>query len=101
MNSRPDLLLELLQYSLPEMQICSIHDARKEDDIRLSIDAHGVRLDVSARDNTGRTIDVEMQMKDEKNIPRRMRYYSGAIEQTILEKSMDYSSTTSIDIRTG
>ena len=94
MTSRPDLLLELLQYSLPEMQICSIHDTRKEDDIRLSIDAHGVRLDVSARDNTGRTIDVEMQMKDEKNIPRRMRYYSGAIDQTILEKGMNYSSLT-------
>ena len=94
MTSRPDLLLELLQYCLPEMQICSIHDTRKEDDIRLSIDAHGVRLDVSARDNTGRTIDVEMQMKDEKNIPRRMRYYSGAIDQTILEKSMDYSRLT-------
>ena len=76
------------------MQICSIHDTRKEDDIRLSIDAHGVRLDVSARDNTGRTIDVEMQMKDEKNIPRRMRYYSGAIDQAILEKSMDYSKLT-------
>ena len=94
MTSRPDLLLELLQYCLPEMQICSIHDTRKEDDIRLSIEAHGVRLDVSARDNAGRTIDVEMQMKDEKNIPRRMRYYSGAIDQTILEKGMNYSSLT-------
>ena len=43
------------------------------------------------RDNAGRTIDVEMQLKDEKNVPRRMRYYSGAIDQTILEKGMDYS----------
>ena len=32
-----------------------------------------------------------MQMRDEKNIPRRIRYYEGAIDQTILEKGENYS----------
>ena len=45
MASNPDLFLELLQVSLPEMHIRSITDVRKEVDIKLSIDAHGVRLD--------------------------------------------------------
>ena len=90
MTSRPDLLLELLQYSLPEMQIQSICDARREVDVKLSIDAHGVRLDVAVHDNTGRMIDVEMQLKDEKNIPYRMRYYFGAVDQTILESGQEY-----------
>ena len=62
MSSNPDLLLELLQISLPELHIQSIRDVRKEVDIKLSIDAHGVRLDVSARDDQGRTFDVEMQL---------------------------------------
>lgn len=94
MTSRPDLLLELLQYVLPEMNIRSIKVTGREADIQLSIDSHGVRLDVSARDDSGRVIDVEMQLRDEKNIPRRMRYYSGAIDQTILEKGMNYNSLT-------
>lgn len=90
MAANPDLLLELLQYSLPEMQIQSIRDVGREVDIKLSIDSHGIRLDVSAEDSEGRKIDVEMQLKDEKDIPRRMRYYSGAIDQTILEAGTDY-----------
>lgn len=90
MTTEPDLLLELLQHSLPEMNISSIHEIGREVDINLSIDSHGVRLDVLAKDNTGRSIDIEMQLKDEKDIPKRMRYYSGAIDQTILEKGIDY-----------
>lgn len=91
MTTEPGILLELLQNSLPEMGITSIHDAGREVDIKLSIDSHGVRLDVSAKDNAGRTIDIEMQLKDEQNVPKRMRYYSGAIDQTILEKGINYS----------
>ena len=91
MSSNPDLFLELLQISLPEMHIQSIMDVRKEVDIKLSIDAHGVRLDVSARDDQGRTFDVEMQLQDEHNIARRMRYYTGAIDQTLLGTGIGYS----------
>ena len=75
MTSNPNLLLELLQYSLPEFHIKQIENPEKEADVKLSIDAHGVRLDVITTDDQGRRIDVEMQMRDEKNIPRRMRYY--------------------------
>ena len=92
MTSRPDLLLELLQYSLPEMNIKSIQDVDREVDLKVSIDAHGVRLDVSASDDTGRKIDVEMQLSDERNIPKRMRYYAGIIDQTILETGVNYSA---------
>ena len=91
MTSNPNLLLELLQYSLPEFHIQQIENPEKEADVKLSIDAHGVRLDVITTDDHGRRIDVEMQMRDEKNIPRRMRYYEGSIDQTILEKSQNYN----------
>ena len=91
MTSNPNLLLELLQYSLPEFYIQQIENAEKEADVKLSIDAHGVRLDVITTDDQGRRIDVEMQMRDEKNIPRRMRYYEGSIDQTTLEKGQNYN----------
>ena len=91
MTSNPNLLLELLQYSLPEFHIKQIENPEKEADVKLSIDAHGVRLDVITTDDQGRRIDVEMQMRDEKNIPRRMRYYEGSIDQTTLEKGQNYN----------
>ena len=91
MTANPNLLLELLQYSLPEFHIKQIEDPEKEVEINLSIDAHGVRLDVITTDDQGHRIDVEMQMRDEKNIPRRMRYYEGSIDQTILEKGQNYN----------
>lgn len=92
MTSNPNLLLELLQYSLPEFHIKQIENPEKEADVKLSIDAHGVRLDVITTDDRGRRIDVEMQMRNEKNIPRRMRYYEGSIDQTTLEKGQNYSN---------
>ena len=91
MTSNPNLLLELLQYSLPEFHIKQIENPEKEADVKLSIDAHGVRLDVITTDDQGRRIDVEMQMRDEKNIPRRMRYYEGSIDQATLEKGQNYN----------
>ena len=91
MTSNRDLLLEFLQYSLPEFHILKIEDIRKEFEIRMSVDAHGVRLDIMAWDDQGRIIDVEMQLRNEKNIPKRMRYYGSAVDQTILERGRNYS----------
>ncbi len=91
MTANTDLLLELLQYSLPEFHIQSIKGASREVDVKLSMDSHGIRLDILATDDRGRRIDVEMQMQDEKNIPHRMRYYEGSIDQTILESGVNYS----------
>ena len=33
-----------------------------------------------------------MQLRDERNVPKRMRYYSGAIDQTLLKPGINYSS---------
>ena len=92
MTANKKLLLELIQNGLPEKHIVSIEDVRSEVEIRISGDAHGVRLDITARDDQNRLIDVEMQMKDEKNIPRRTRFYQSGIDQTLLEKGMDYNN---------
>ena len=87
MSTNTDLLLELLQLSLPELEIREISDAVQEVYLKTSIDAHGVRLDISVRDSRNRIFDVEMQLRDEKNIPRRIRYYTGTLDQTNLNNS--------------
>ena len=91
MSSNKDLLLELLQLSLPEMEIEEILDAGQEVHIKTAVDAHGVRLDVSVRDNKGRIFDVEMQLRDESDIPRRIRYYTGTLDQTNLKPGESYN----------
>ena len=91
MSANPDLLLELLQISLPEMEIVEILDPRQEEYLKSSYDARGVRLDITVRDVSGRVFNVEMQLQDEQNIPKRMRYYSSTLDQTILKPGEDYS----------
>ena len=91
MSANPGLLLEFLQVSLPEMEIREITDSGEEVYIKTSIDAHGVRLDITVRDSENRVFDIEMQLRDEKDIPRRIRYYVGAIDQTNLKPGVDYS----------
>ena len=56
MTANPDLLLELLQYSLPEFRIQKINDVQKEVDVKLSIDSHGVQLDILTSDDRGRQL---------------------------------------------
>ena len=91
MSANPDLLLELLQISLPEMEIVEILDPRQEEYLKSSYDARGVRLAITVRDVSGRVFNVEMQLQDEQNIPKRMRYYSSTLDQTILKPGEDYS----------
>ena len=73
------------------MEIEEILDAGQEVHIKTAVDAHGVRLDVSVRDNKGRVFDVEMQLRDESDIPRRIRYYTGTLDQTNLKPGESYN----------
>ena len=98
MTTRTDLLLELLQVSLPELHIRELKEVSKEVEFHFSMDAKGVRLDVTARDDEGRLINVEMQLRDEKNIPKRMRYYGGSMDQTLLEPGDNYNELNEVII---
>ena len=91
MSENPDLLLELLQLSLPEFEIKELVEPTKEVSHQASYDSKGVRLDVQVRDISGRVFNVEMQLRDEKNIPHRMRYYSSTLDTTILKAGQDYN----------
>ncbi len=62
------------------------------------MDAKGVRLDLIARDVEGRLINIEMQLRDEKNIPKRMRYYGGAMDQASLDRGGSYNELNEVII---
>ena len=91
MSENRGLLLELLQLSLPEFEITELVEPAKEVALTPSYDSKGVRLDIRVLDIRGRIFNVEMQLRDEKNIPRRIRFYSSTLDTTILKTGEDYN----------
>lgn len=53
-------------------------------------DAKAVRLDVYVDDEMGTVYDIEMQAGNKGNLPKRSRYYQGAVDLELLEKGTDY-----------
>ena len=53
--------------------------------------AKSVRFDVLLQTENGKFYDVEMQVSNEKNIPKRMRFYQAAIDISFLDKGNFYN----------
>ena len=53
--------------------------------------AKSVRFDVLVQTENGKFYDVEMQVSNEKNIPKRMRFYQAAIDVSFLDKGNFYN----------
>ena len=54
--------------------------------------AKSVRLDVLVQDKTGTSYDIEMQVGNEYNIPKRMRYYQSVLDVAFLDKGYSYKA---------
>ena len=54
--------------------------------------AKSVRLDVLVQDKTGTSYDIEMQVGNEYNIPKRMRYYQAVLDVAFLDKGYSYKA---------
>ena len=54
--------------------------------------AKSVRFDVLVQTENGKFYDVEMQVSNEKNIPKRMRFYQAAIDISSLDKGNSYNN---------
>ncbi|MGP1490516.1 MAG: Rpn family recombination-promoting nuclease/putative transposase [Treponema sp.] len=54
--------------------------------------AKSVRLDVLIKDMAGRTYDIEMQVSNEYNIPKRMRYYQSILDVAFLDQGYSYKA---------
>jgi len=54
--------------------------------------AKTVRLDVLVKDEAGTSYDIEMQVGNEYNIPKRMRYYQAVLDVAFLDKGYSYKA---------
>ena len=54
--------------------------------------AKSVRFDVLVQAESGKFYDVEMQVSNECNIPKRMRFYQAAIDISFLDKGNSYNN---------
>ena len=69
----PDLCKELLRRIFPQLEIERIEYPELQKTIKLDADAKGIRLDVYVRDEKKTVYDIEMQVADTKELPKRTR----------------------------
>lgn len=86
----PKLCLELIRRILPDEPIAKIRMADSEKELYGDLRFHGVRFDVFA--DTGEEIfDVEMQVRDTKDLAHRSRYYQSVLDSNLLAKNLVYN----------
>ena len=76
-------------------EICYL-DAEKT--INPSYESKGIRLDVCVIDVDGNVYDLEMQVRNTKNIHKRERYYHGVIVSDHLKKGEDYINIPDVTV---
>lgn len=86
----PGLCKELLQRILPDLEIDHVEYPELQKGIRPDVDARSVRLDVYVWDGKGTVYDIEMQVSDTKELPKRTRYYQGMIDLQMIDKGESY-----------
>ena len=89
MESYPDLCRRLIERIL-HMKIRRIEYPEREKVIAERIDSKGVRLDVYAADDENRMFNLEMQVSNEDNLAKRMRYYQGLLDLNNLKRGEKY-----------
>lgn len=86
----PELCKELLQRILPDLKIDHIEYPELQKSIKTDVDARSIRLDVYVKDEHEIVYDIEMQVSDTKELPKRTRYYQGMIDLQLIDKGQFY-----------
>ncbi|MGI5117164.1 Rpn family recombination-promoting nuclease/putative transposase [Treponema sp. SP13] len=73
-------------------QIGKIIYLSPQNSVTTGIEAKSVRLDLLVKDEAGKSYDIEMQVSNEHNLPKRMRYYQAAIDIAFLDKGEHYKA---------
>ena len=83
-------------------KIADITYLQSEETIDVYPDSHGIRLDVKIADANNTHYNLEMQVKNTKNIktgkyllPKRTRYYQAMLDVDMLQKGQDYDELAS------
>ena len=86
----PELCKELLQRILPDLKIDRIEYPELQKSINIDMDARSVRLDVYVKDEKEVVYDIEMQVSDTKELPKRSRYYQSMLDLQLIDKGQLY-----------
>lgn len=74
------------------VKISYIEYPKSQETIDISADAKSVRLDIYVEDGRETVYNIEMQTVENRNLPKRTRYYQGMIDLNTLEKGDNYSN---------
>lgn len=88
--SNKELCKHLLEIIL-QKKIRDIRYTELQKTIDLQYDAKSIRLDVYVEDDLDSVYNIEIQTTNEKNLPKRSRFYQGMIDLNILNKGESYN----------
>lgn len=93
MEVNSDLCRRLIEQIL-NIKIKTISYPEREKTIDARLDSKGIRLDVYVEDDNNRSFDIEIQLTDNDDLAKRMRYYHSLIDLDKLHKgkSVKYKS---------
>jgi predicted transposase/invertase (TIGR01784 family) len=90
MHENKAICIKMLEIILG-FEIEDLEYQNEEQVIETGLQSKGIRMDVYAK-GSGKVYDIEMQNYASDSLPRRARYYQGAIDTNTLLKSRDYDS---------
>ena len=94
LQTHPDICRELIELILNvKIKVISFPDVQKS--ITITSDGKGIRFDAYVEDDRNTVYDVEMQATDNKNLPKRSRYYQGMVDLNLIEKGENYNKLKS------
>lgn len=85
-----ELLSELIHRILPDLRFKELQ-VQSQKSVEIGVDIHGVRFDIFVTLEDGSIVEIEMQVLDNGNLPKRLRFYSSMADTQMLEKGMVYS----------
>ena len=85
-----ELLAELIRLILPDLRFSKLY-VQAQRAIEIGVDIHGVRFDIFVTLEDGSIVEIEMQVLDTGNLPKRLRFYGSMADTQMLEKGVVYS----------
>lgn len=85
-----DLCKQLLCLILPKT-IGEITEITYQKAVNESVNSKSIRLDIFAGGEDGCLYNIEMQVADQRNLAKRLRYYQSLIDVSYLNKGCDYN----------
>lgn len=90
-----EFLIDFLS-ALLKIEITNIKIDQEVNLESLAQDEKGGRIDIQAELNNGITVDIEMQLRDEKDIDKRTTYYAGKILSKETKRGTEYKDINQV-----